>query len=253
MRISRPSPALAVASVALVVALCGTSYAAFAIPANSVGTRQLRNNAVTSSKIAPRAINESKVAPGSLSGRSIDAGTLGKVRSATDADTATNALNLGRLAPSRYLRSNATAANAAELGGKPPAFFLPASSLRRLPATVLNNNQMATLITDGPLLIQAQCLIDKFTGSFIDEATTTIVSTSFAAFETSQTSETTLYTRAPSTWGTTSNTNAGDEAISVSLGSASADDGTNLLASITSSINAPGHFQQCVFSGMYVP
>ena len=47
----RPSPALVVASLALAVALGGTSYAAVTLPRNSVGTKQLRNGAVVSSKV----------------------------------------------------------------------------------------------------------------------------------------------------------------------------------------------------------
>jgi hypothetical protein len=48
---SRPSPAMAVAFVALLVALGGTSYAVVALPANSVGKKQLKRNAVTSAKV----------------------------------------------------------------------------------------------------------------------------------------------------------------------------------------------------------
>jgi hypothetical protein len=42
-----------VAYAALFVALGGTSYAAIALPANSVGSKQLKKSAVTSSKISP--------------------------------------------------------------------------------------------------------------------------------------------------------------------------------------------------------
>jgi hypothetical protein len=52
----KPSPAMVVACVALVVALGGTGYAAFRLPAGSVGTKQLRNGAVTKAKIAPATI-----------------------------------------------------------------------------------------------------------------------------------------------------------------------------------------------------
>jgi hypothetical protein len=52
----RPSPALIVACLALLVALGGTGYAAIALPANSVGTRQLKNNAVVSSKVKNRSL-----------------------------------------------------------------------------------------------------------------------------------------------------------------------------------------------------
>ena len=48
----KPSPAIAISSVALIVALAGTSYAAISLPANSVGTAQLRKGAVTQQKIA---------------------------------------------------------------------------------------------------------------------------------------------------------------------------------------------------------
>src|ERR671938_1843271 len=47
----RPSPAIVVACVALLLALGGVGWAATALPRNSVGTAQLKNNAVTSSKV----------------------------------------------------------------------------------------------------------------------------------------------------------------------------------------------------------
>jgi hypothetical protein len=47
----RPSPALVLATLALAVALGGTGYAATSLPANSVGPRQLQNNAVSSTKV----------------------------------------------------------------------------------------------------------------------------------------------------------------------------------------------------------
>jgi hypothetical protein len=47
----RPSPAMVIAIVALVVALGGTGYAAVTLPANSVGTAQLKKDAVTSLKV----------------------------------------------------------------------------------------------------------------------------------------------------------------------------------------------------------
>lgn len=47
----RPSPALVVACLALLVALGGTGYAAVVLPRNSVGPMQLRNGAVSSLKV----------------------------------------------------------------------------------------------------------------------------------------------------------------------------------------------------------
>jgi hypothetical protein len=51
LSVRRPSPALVVASIALLVALSGTSYAAITLPRDSVGTFQIRAGAVTSPKV----------------------------------------------------------------------------------------------------------------------------------------------------------------------------------------------------------
>src|SRR5580704_16067347 len=64
LRLRRPSPALVVACVALVVALAGTSYAAFRLPANSVGTKQLQRGAVTKAKIAAATLRLLTARPG---------------------------------------------------------------------------------------------------------------------------------------------------------------------------------------------
>jgi hypothetical protein len=47
----RPSAALVIASLALIVALGGTSYAALKLPPNSIGAKQLKKNAVSSAKV----------------------------------------------------------------------------------------------------------------------------------------------------------------------------------------------------------
>lgn len=48
-----------VAYLALFVAIGGTSYAAVSLPANSVGTKQLRNHSVTPIKLDPKTIGAS--------------------------------------------------------------------------------------------------------------------------------------------------------------------------------------------------
>ncbi|HEY2437288.1 MAG TPA: hypothetical protein VGH93_08905 [Solirubrobacteraceae bacterium] len=58
-RIVRHLRGNAVAYLALFVALGGTSYAAFSVPANSVGTNQLRNHSVTPAKLDPKTIGAS--------------------------------------------------------------------------------------------------------------------------------------------------------------------------------------------------
>ena len=55
IKIHRPSPALVVAMLALLVALSGTAYAAAMLPKNSVGTAQIKKGAVTLTKIASSA------------------------------------------------------------------------------------------------------------------------------------------------------------------------------------------------------
>lgn len=63
----RPSPALVLACVALLVALGGTGYATvLQVPRNSVGTPQLRNSAVTTNKLAANAVTSTKVRNGTL-------------------------------------------------------------------------------------------------------------------------------------------------------------------------------------------
>jgi len=64
----RPSPAMVVACLALLVALGGTSIAAVnqLVPRNSVGTAQLRNNAVSTAKLRNSAVTGAKVRNRSL-------------------------------------------------------------------------------------------------------------------------------------------------------------------------------------------
>jgi hypothetical protein len=66
LRALRPSPATIIASIALLVALAGTGYAATSLPANSVGPRQLQSNSVTSSKVKNFSLLKSDFAPNQI-------------------------------------------------------------------------------------------------------------------------------------------------------------------------------------------
>lgn len=77
-RIGRPSPAMVVAVVALVLAMVGTGYAAFKLPKKSVGTAQLKGSAVTNAKIKN----------GTITGKKLNLKKLGTVPSATHASSA---------------------------------------------------------------------------------------------------------------------------------------------------------------------
>jgi hypothetical protein len=75
--VPRPSPALVVACLALLVALGGTSYATVLnVPRNSVGTPQLKRNAVGPSKVAPNAIRTGHILNGSLLTADFKAGQI---------------------------------------------------------------------------------------------------------------------------------------------------------------------------------
>jgi hypothetical protein len=62
----RPAPAMLVALVALFVASSGGAYAALNLPANSVGTKQLKNGAVTGVKVKDRSLLASDFKHGQL-------------------------------------------------------------------------------------------------------------------------------------------------------------------------------------------
>jgi hypothetical protein len=81
----RPSPALIIAMVALVVALGGTGYAALKVPRNSVGSTQLKANAVTSPKVKNGSLSKNDfkagqlpAGPQGLKGEKGDKGDAGK-------------------------------------------------------------------------------------------------------------------------------------------------------------------------------
>jgi hypothetical protein len=76
-RLRRPSPALVVACVALLVALGGTGYATgLTVPRNSVGAPHLKRNAVTSAKLAPNAVQTAHVRDGTLLAEDFKPGQL---------------------------------------------------------------------------------------------------------------------------------------------------------------------------------
>jgi hypothetical protein len=91
--VSRPSPAMVVAVIALIAAFSGTAYAA--LGKNSVGSRQLKAKSVTAGKIANNAVTAAKVAKNSLTGEDINLAALGTVPTATSAASAGNAGTVG--------------------------------------------------------------------------------------------------------------------------------------------------------------
>jgi hypothetical protein len=84
----KPTPATVIALAALFVSLGGTTYAATNLPANSVGSKQLKTGAVTTRTLRGHAVTGSKVANNSLTGTQINVSTLGTVPNAAHATNA---------------------------------------------------------------------------------------------------------------------------------------------------------------------
>jgi hypothetical protein len=101
-RISRPSPALVVACIALLVALGGTSIAAVnQLAANSVGTSQLKNNAVVTAKIKSGGVTASDIAANAVVAAKIASNAVVAAKIASNAVTsakiAGNAVNSAKV------------------------------------------------------------------------------------------------------------------------------------------------------------
>ena len=89
-----PSPAMAVAFVALLAALSGS---AIALPGkNTVDSGDLKKNAVKTSDIAKNAVTGKKVKNNTVKGADVLESSLGIVPSANNANNATNATNANR-------------------------------------------------------------------------------------------------------------------------------------------------------------
>jgi hypothetical protein len=76
LRFRVPSPAMVVSIVALIVALGGTSYAAFSLPNGSVTTKALKNKAVTNAKLAPGSVGTAKIGNGAVTASKINTSGL---------------------------------------------------------------------------------------------------------------------------------------------------------------------------------
>jgi hypothetical protein len=95
MRLSLPRPRYAdvTATLALVLALSGTAYAATALPRNSVDTRSIQRGAVTNAKIATNVIQSNRIRNGTVTGADVANGSIGA------ADLATNSVTGAEVAP----------------------------------------------------------------------------------------------------------------------------------------------------------
>jgi hypothetical protein len=102
-------------TLALIVAVGGTSYAAISLPAGSVGSRQLRNHSVTDVKVRPHSLRARDFRVGDLpSGKRGPVGPAGPATGSAGGDlagsfpnplVAPGAITSGKLAPGSVTRT----------------------------------------------------------------------------------------------------------------------------------------------------
>ena len=124
--ISRPTPAFAVAFVALLCSLAGTTYAAAKISGKAIQKQTIPAN---------------RVVPNALTGVQINEGLLAQVPSAVQADKATTALTADTATSAKTADAATTAStaslsessnNAQRLGGNPPSAYLRSKPVARI-------------------------------------------------------------------------------------------------------------------------
>ena len=140
----RPSPAMLVALLALLIAAGGTAIAA--------------SRLVNGDKLIKKAsLSGDRLRGHSVTGAQIKLSSLGTVPAASHAGTAsaaTNAANLGGSPPSAYLRVSGTAADSAKLGGMvPDTFATGRANVTSTNVSVLNNSTSTQLFADSALTI----------------------------------------------------------------------------------------------------
>ena len=150
---SRPSPAMAVAFVALLAALSGT---AVALPGrNSVDSGDLKNGAVTTKDIKNNNVRSGDVRNNTLTGADINESTLGQVPSANTANTANtaNSANTANTANS--------AANVDKLKTVGAFKLVSASASNDDQATARAAATEVPLYSAGPLSFYGKCYVDN--------------------------------------------------------------------------------------------
>ena len=127
----RPTYASVTATLALFIALGGGAYAATALPANSVGPKQIKKNAVERSKLKSNAVDTTKILDNSVTGDDVKESFLDTVPSAETADRATHADSTAALDKVSYRAVAGVAASTDGTGATAGVRFGPAGDRRR--------------------------------------------------------------------------------------------------------------------------
>jgi hypothetical protein len=142
----RPSAALVVAMLALVVALGGTAFA---------GPVAQLAKTISGSSIKAHSIKGNRLVNNTLTGTQIKESTLATVPSAFVAGNA-SAANTANTATTATTAT--TAANAAALGGVAPSGYFPSAKVFRYSATMTKGDADKPLGTFGPFAFKASCV-----------------------------------------------------------------------------------------------
>ena len=103
------------ATVAVFIALGGSAYAAAQLKKNSVGTKQLKNNAVTGAKVRDGSLNAADIG-----------GAVSSADHALTADSASRAVSASSAVRADSAANASQAVNAEKLGGSPSSAYIQA-------------------------------------------------------------------------------------------------------------------------------
>lgn len=149
-----PSPAMAVAIVALFVALSGSAVAATQLSKGVVNTSSIRTKAVTNSKIRNSAVTSAKIKNRTVLGKDIRNNTL--------TGTQINESKLGQVPDS------------AKVGGIPASNLLTKDDIIRWNIASNRGDPAKTLATFGPFTITGRCEVNGANTDAIMEITTSV-------------------------------------------------------------------------------
>jgi hypothetical protein len=138
----RPSPAMVVAVIALVVATTGVTWAATSLPRNSVGSAQVRDNSVRSGDIRDRNVRAADIGTNAIQGRHVGDNQIGG-NEILESD-------LGQVP------SAVAAVNAERLAGRPASDYINNDQVRPFRVR-LAFGEKVEFVSNGPVGIEAQC------------------------------------------------------------------------------------------------